>query len=186
MVKLQDIKHAKTEANVAKYGIDLNGYDSVAEVRKAIKRAQNRERKRAKINNPSEGISVREDVTRESVRESVREKPPLIRQNASAASSDRVSAFNAPIGVPKWASELTQKTKENVVRYKLNVLDYPTKQDLTKAIQRIKMKEHREKKKSKLVGSSSIKYNGLELSDEDHLDFNRRYGQPLPDDSEDE
>ena len=44
-LKLQDIKHSKTEANVAKYKIDLSGYDSIAEVRKAIKRHQNRERK---------------------------------------------------------------------------------------------------------------------------------------------
>lgn len=158
-LKLQDIKHSKTEANIAKYKIDLTGYDNIQEVRKAIKRHQNRERRSKTILTPKQEIN----------------KPP------PPTKSNTLTQLKVD-----WVNDITNKTMLNVHKYGLQLSDYKDKSELIKAIQRIKMKEYRQNKTSKKSAKGAPSCRVSDDEDEDsfvvedaHLDFQRRLtGKP--------
>lgn len=105
-ITLENVNNVRTQANITKYNLDLSKFDTVKDLRNAIRKLQYSERNKK------------------------RQTLPI-----SLPSS------------PSWVSEITKKTMDNVRKYNLNLNDFKTKEEVGKAIQRIKMKEYRLKKK---------------------------------------
>lgn len=168
---LKDIKHVKTEQNITKYAIDISQYDSVEEVRKAIKRAQNRERRQQSAE------SCKTESDRQITQAVNKLPPPAKKATLKAVQAD-------------WVNDISNKTILNLQKYGLNLCDFKDKASVLKAVRQHQMKECREKR-SKSVKPGPKSSLPDEEDEDAHLSFKKRYqsimsGQGILEEEEDD